>query len=104
MKENKMMAGLIAGLNIAGLVCLICLLVPYLTHNTQVTYPDAMLPAEWCDLAGMALTVGTIPLFMVNLLGFLFIRARRTGFKFLFFLPSVVCIAAVVHYWITSLA
>ena len=34
MKENKMMAGLIAGLNIAGLVCLICLLVPYLTHNT----------------------------------------------------------------------
>ncbi len=47
MKENKMMAGLIAGLNIAGLVCLICLLVPYLTHNTQVTYPDAMLPAEW---------------------------------------------------------
>ena len=72
-------------------------------YKRPVTYSKQLDKLVWRLMAGMALTVGAIPLFMVNLLGFLFIRARRAGFKFLFFLPGVVCIAAVVHYWITSL-
>ena len=104
MNGNRVRSGLILGLNVVGLVCLVCLIIPYLTHNTQVPYPDAMLPSERWDRAGIALTVGMVPLFIANLSGFLFIRLRSKGLKFLFFLPSAVCIAVTVHYWVSSLA
>ncbi len=102
MKAKKVFSTSLSCLNLVGLVCLIYFVIPYLTHNTQIPNADAMLPAERWDSAGMTLTVGIIPLFIANLLGFLFVKVKRNWIKFLFFLPSAICIAIVAHYWITS--
>ena len=89
-------------LNFVGLVCLVYFAIPYITHNTQIPHLDAMLPAERWDSAGMTLTVGFIPLFIANLLGFLFVKVKKNWIRFLFFLPSAICIVIAAHYWITS--
>lgn len=102
MKVNKFFTGFLICLNLVGVVCLIYFAVPYLTHNTQIPHPDAMLPAQRWDMAGMSLTMGTIPLFIANLLGFLLIRVKKNRLRILFFLPSAICIAIVAHYWITG--
>ena len=103
MKINKVLCVLLLCLDIVGAVCLMYFAIPYLTHNTQILHPDAMLPAERWDLAGMALTMGAIPLFTVNLLSFIFVKVKRSWVRFLFLLPSAVCIAIVAHYWITGI-
>lgn len=103
MKVNKALSILLLCLNIVGVVCLMYLAIPYLTHNTQILHPDAMLPAERWDLAGMALTMGAIPLFIVNLLSFILVKVKKSWVRFLFLLPSAVCIAIVAHYWITGI-
>ena len=59
-----------------GIMCLIYFAIPYLTHNVTITNPDAMLPAEAWDNAGMALTVGFIPLLIANMLCFVFVKAK----------------------------
>ena len=103
MKDGKVFLGFLLCLNIIGVVCLVYFAIPYLTHNTQIPHPDAMLPAEKWDLAGMSLTVGIIPLFIANLLVCLFVKVKRNWIRFLFFLPSAICIAIVAHYWLTGL-
>ena len=87
MKDSKVFSRLLLCLNIIGVLCLVYFVIPYLTHNTQIPHPDAMLPAERWDLSGMALTVGTIPLVIANLLGCLFVKVKRNWIRFLFFLP-----------------
>lgn len=103
MKDSKVFSILLLCLNLVGLVCLVYFTIPYITHNTQIAHPDAMLPAERWDSAGMTLTVGLIPLFIANLLGFLFVKVKRNRNRFLFFLPSVICVAIVAHYWISGI-
>lgn len=68
MKSNKTLSIIILIINIIGILCLIYFAIPYLTHNTTVYHPDAMLPAEAWDSAGMTLTVGFIPLLVANIL------------------------------------
>ena len=103
MKIKGVLTVLLLCINIVGLVCLIYFAIPYLAHNTQIPYPDAMLPVERWDSAGMTLTIGTVPLFIANLMGFLFVKTKINWARFLFFIPSAICIAIVTHYWITSL-
>lgn len=103
-KNKKIILWFLIGLNSAGVVCFLYFAIPYFRHATQIPYPDVMLPAENWDLAGMALTVGLIPLFMANLLGALFVRGKRSWSRFLFFIPSGIDRLIVVHYWIRSLA
>lgn len=103
MKE-KIVPLLVAAINVIGAICLIRFAVPYLTHSTAVRYPGAMLPAEAWDRAGMALTFGFLPLLLANILGFVFIKARRKPVRLLFFIPSAVCFLIVVSYWITAFA
>lgn len=102
MKTNKFFTAILIGLNLAGAVCLIYFAVPYLTHDTQIPHPDAMLPEQRWDMAGMSLTMGTIPLLIANLLGFLLVKVKKNQLRILFFLPSAICIALVAHYWITG--
>lgn len=103
MKANKVFSLLILYINIVGMICLIYFASFYFTHNTEIPNPDAMLAAERWDLAGMALTIGIIPLFIVNLLGFLFVKVKRHRVQFLFFFPSIICVAIVAHYWMNGL-
>ncbi len=55
-----------------------------------------MLPAEAWDNAGMALTVGFVPLLLSNALFFAFVKTKH---RFLYFLPSAVCLLIVLSYW-----
>lgn len=104
MRERKTLSLLIIVINIIGVIFLIYFAIPYLTHNTAIPYTDAMLPAELWDRAGMALTFGIIPLLAVNILSFIFIKAKPKFVRFLFFVPSMICLIIVISYWITSLA
>lgn len=103
MKE-KTRSLLITAINVIGVICLIYFAIPYLAHSVKVQYPNAMLPAEAWDSAGMILTFGFIPLLLANALSFVFIKAKRKFVRFLFFIPSEVCFMIVVSYWTTSLA
>lgn len=96
---------LIIAINVVGVICLIYFAIPYLTHSVKVPYPNAMLPAEAWDSAGMTLTFGFIPLSIANILGFVFIKSKlKFVVRLLFFIPSVVCLIIVMSYWITALA
>ena len=67
--------------------------VPYITHSTVVKNPDAMLPVEAWDAAGMTLTIGLIPLIIANVLGFIFVKFRSKSVRLLWFAPGVICFA-----------
>ena len=90
MKAKKALSVTVITLNVIGVICLIYFAVPYLTHDTTVPNPDAMLPAERWDSAGMALTIGLIPMLIVNTLGFLFAgkKGKRSAVNALFFFPE----------------
>lgn len=45
MKAKKVFSILLLCLNLVGLVCLTYFIVPYITHNTQIPHPDAILSA-----------------------------------------------------------
>ncbi|MCM1049925.1 MAG: hypothetical protein NC433_16035 [Clostridiales bacterium] len=103
MKANKTLQILIIAINIIGIICLIYFAIPYLTHDTTIAYPDAMLPAEAWDKAGMTLTFGFIPLLIANVFNFLVVKMKQKFAGFLFFIPSLVCLIIVISYWITAL-
>ena len=104
MRESKTMSLLIIIINVIGVICLIYYAVPCLIHDTTIVYPNAMLPAEAWDRAGMILTFGFIPLLVANVLNFLFVRIKQKLIRFLLFIPSAVCFVLVVSYWTTALA
>ena len=104
MRENKTLSILTIIINVIGIACLIYFAVPYLIHDTAIAYPDAMLPVEGWDRAGMILTFGFIPLFVANVLCFLFVKIKQKYIKLLFFIPSVICFIIVINYWTTSFA
>lgn len=103
MKKMRKLSLLIMTINVIGVICLIYFAVPYLTHNTTVPHPNAMLPMEAWDRAGMTLTFGFVPLLIANVLGFIFIKAEQKSVRSLFFIPSVICLVIVISYWIMSL-
>ena len=106
MKSNKTLSIIILIINIIGVVYLIYFAIPYLTHNMMVYYPDAMLPAEAWDSAGMTLTVGFIPLLIANIFAFIFVAKEniKMPLRILYFMPSAICICLVISYLITALA
>lgn len=90
-------------INIIGIICLVYFSVPYITHSTVVKNPDAMLPVEAWDAAGMTLTIGLIPLIIANVLGFIFVKFRSKSVRLLWFAPGVICFALVASYWLSSI-
>ena len=77
MRASKALSLLIIIINVIGVICLFYYAIPCLIHDTMIVYPDAMLPSEsWCR-AGMILTFGFIPLFVANVLNFLFARIKH---------------------------
>ena len=104
MKQTKnILSGLVISLNIVGVVCLIYFAIPYVTYNVKITNPDAMLPMEAWDRAGMVLTFGFIPLLIANILCFIVVKTKQKFVPFLYFIPSVVCLTIALSYWIQAL-
>ncbi len=90
-------------LNLLGLVWLVWFAAPYLAHSTAVPHPDAMLPAQSWDAAGMALTISLAPLLGANWLGFQFAKTNKKALRRLFFAPGLVCAVLAAHYWLAAL-
>lgn len=101
--NNKVASIVITVLNILGIICLVYLAIPYVTYDTVVKYPDAMLPAEAWDAAGMALTIGLIPLIIVNLLGYKYINFQKKFVRLIWLIPGIVCLMMVISYWMLAL-
>ncbi len=104
MSNHRNRSMLLILLNMIGLICLVYFAIPYCTHDTYVANPDAMLPFEAWDGSGMILTIGLVPMIITNTSGFLLILKKETPvvFRLLFFVPSVIEMVFVLHYWITS--
>ena len=104
--SGKRIARLLVGLlNFCAGFCLIYCMIPYVLHDTTVRNPEAMIPFEAWEAGGFCLTVGTIPLLIANAL--LFLAMEEDGFKgkmrILYFLPTIICVLVVAHFWITGL-
>ena len=101
MKTNKTLSIAIIVINVMGLLCLIYFAILYLTHDTFIYNPDAMLPIEVWDKAGMTLTIGFIPLLIANIFAFLYILKDKIKkpLRLLFFIPSLICLFLVISYW-----
>lgn len=103
MKTDKLLSLLLIIINVVGVICLIYFAIPYLTHDTTIPYPDAMLPAEAWDRAGMMLTIGLFPLMAANVAGYVFIKFKEKYVRLLFFVPGIICLAMAASYWIRAM-
>ena len=105
MKTKKALSIFLCALNVAGIICLIFFGVMFLSHDTSVRNPDAMIPFEVWESAGTVLTVGFFPLAAANTLAYIFLFKVKikNPVRLLFFLPCVICLALSVSYFVISL-
>lgn len=94
----------VLALNLLGVVVLIYFAVPFLTHDTTVPNPDAMIPMARWEGSGFALTAGILPLLFANALAYLLLRGIKGKQRrfLLCFLPAALCVALAAVYWIGS--
>ena len=76
-------------------VCLIYFSIPYILHDVSIINPNAMLATYTWDTCGFILTLGFLPLLIVNGLAYIFIEVRKEYLKHLFLIPSILCIFIV---------
>jgi len=98
--KRKALEIILIVLNIIEIVILVLFAIPYITYNTKIVDPNAMLPFEAWDRAGMILTLGFVPLLAINIFSFIFIKFKEKYWGFLFFIPSIICFIIVLSYWI----
>ena len=105
MKKYRKLSICISVLNAIGIVCLFYCAALYLSHDTYVVNPDTKLPMMNWERGGMMLTMGVMPMLIANTLGFLYILKKGTSIikRLLFFIPSILEVILVLHYWISSL-
>ncbi len=102
-RKNNMKK-LVIMLNILGIACLSWFFVKYAAHDTYVANPNAMLPMEGWEAAGMILTLGFLPLLGANAMAYAMLGSKDMKAKrLLFFIPSIICLCTDIHYWATSL-
>jgi len=91
-------------LNILGILCLVYYVAVYFMHDTAVVNPNAMIPFQKWESGGVILTIGLVPLAIVNVLAMIFLGKDRIKkpLRVLFLIPCIVCLAIVLHYWLTS--
>lgn len=94
--KNKYLKIFIIIFNIIGFICLIYFSIPYLKHDMSIPNPNSMLSSYSWDSSGFILTLGFIPLVIVNVLAYKFLCKNK--FRFLFFIPSIFCFVIVCHY------
>ena len=105
MKKYRKLSICISVLNAIGIVCLFYCAALYLSHDTYVVNPDKKQKKMNWERGGMMLTMGVMPMLIANTLGFLYILKKGTSIikRLLFFIPSILEVILVLHYWISSL-
>ncbi|MBQ6994670.1 MAG: hypothetical protein IJN64_09320 [Lachnospiraceae bacterium] len=103
MKKYRKLSICISVLNAIGIVFLIYCATLYLSHDIYIVNPDAMLPMMNWERGSMMLTMGVVPMWIANTLGFLFVLKKGSSIikRLLFFIPSILEVVLVFHYWIS---
>ena len=86
-------------LNLCACACLLYFGYLFVSGSDVLAYPYAMIPMQDWERGGMALTMGLFPLFIANLLGYLYIQLGSKKMRRILFIPSLVCLGLVVCYW-----
>lgn len=84
--------------NAFGIICLAFLAINYFRFDMTITNPNAMLPMTMTEATGILLVIGFLPLLAANILGFIFTKTIFKKARLLFFLPSLICLAVIVHF------
>jgi hypothetical protein len=101
MHEKKGRAVCVILLNLLALGCLIWFAVMYLSHDSYVPNPDAMLPMAKWEGGGMALTLGLVPMLIANTLGYRYILREDKPLwqRLLPYLMGLFELVLVISYW-----
>ena len=101
MKEKITQIAIII-VNIIGILCLIYVAIPYLTHDIGEPHPEAMFNIDRWQAAGELLMFGFFPLLGANIFAFeeIFKEKIKMPFRLLFFLPSIICMILAICFWI----
>ena len=102
MKRHKLTNDLIILINLIGVGCLLYYGWFYIIHDQSIVNPEAMLALERWDASGFALTIGLIPLIIVNSIAYI-TSDQRKGLSLLWLIPCIICVCLVGHYWLGSL-
>lgn len=84
--------------NVLGILCLVFLTISYFKFDMEITNPNSMLPMTQTEGSGILLVIGFLPLLAANILGFIFTKTIFKKARLLFFLPSLICLAVIVHF------
>ena len=102
MNEKKIYSIITLAINSLALIFLFIIALPYLSHDTTITNPDAMLPMESWDRAGMLMTFSFFPILFADTLGFMLSSemTEKIYLRLLHFIPAISCLIMVLTYWI----
>lgn len=102
MNEKKIYSIITLAINSLALIFLFVIALPYLSHDTTITNPDAMLPMESWDRAGMLMTFSFFPILFADTLGFMLSSemTEKIYLRLLHFIPAISCLVMVLTYWI----
>ena len=102
MNEKKILSIAFLAVNIFALILLLIIAFPYLSHDTTITNPDAMLPMESWDRAGMLMTFSFFPILFADTLGFMLSSemTEKMYLRLLHFIPALTCLIMVLTYWL----
>lgn len=88
---------------IIGIICLVYFAIPFLRHDMSIANRNAMISTYSWDTCGFILTLGLIPLLIINILAFKKIDIKNKRLKLLFFIPSLLCLLLVISYIFMSI-
>lgn len=94
-KNYKFVNLFISILNIVGIILLLLFAIPYIFHIRS------LFDYSW-KTCGFILILGFIPLLIINIMAYIFIDVKKKFVKFLFFIPSIICLILIGHYLFTS--
>ena len=102
MNEKKIFSIIFLALNILALIFLFVIALPYLSHDTTITNPDAMLPMESWDRAGVLMTFSFFPILFADTLGFMLSSemTEKIYLRLLHFIPALACLIMALTYWL----
>ena len=103
MKHKNVILPAVLLLNTAALACLVYFSVLFLSGDTAVPNPDAMLPMQRRDGAGWCLTLGILPMLGANLLlYFAAAKGKSIWLRLACFLPLTAEAALATAYLVMS--
>ena len=99
-KNYNIIRSFIIALYIFGILCLLYFAIPYILHNINIfDITGAFSSNDWLGF-GYALIILIIPLLIINLLTYIFVDLKNKKMKLLFFIPTVICLLCVAHYFL----